>query len=250
MGATTRQDQEADNGVARLRLDHVILTLRPLIGDSTAVFLLHLINGIRALLGLKTFGGREEQDWILQHIPTNADRVLDLGASESTLRLHLRNRKHLIVSLDVRFLRNIDLREWFVLGDATRLPFVDGCFDVVALGSVIEHVGIGAYHDPVMGDGDMLAMREVQRVTKKRGVVLLTTAYSTVEAVTWQRHYSEQRIQRLTNGFALREKTYLLDSGKRVRPWRATKMVKEHIEASDPTKALVCLSLEKPWSDY
>ena len=224
----------------------MILRLRPLIGDSTAVFLLHLINGIRALLGLKTYGGREEQDWILQHIPSNADRVLDLGASESTLSLHLRNRKHLIVSLDVRFLWNIDSREWFVLGDATCLPFIDGCFDVIVLGSAIEHIGIGAYHDPVMDDGDMLTMKEVHRVTRKSGFVLLTTAYSTVEAVTWQRHYSEQRIEQLTNRFVLREKTYLLDSGKRYRPWRATKMINERIEASDPTRAIVCACLEKP----
>ena len=54
-------------------------------------------------------------------------------------------------------------RASFVRGDATRLPFGDGSFHLLLATDVIEHL-----------DDDTLAMRELQRVLKPAGVLLVT----------------------------------------------------------------------------
>lgn len=222
----------------------MVLRLRWLLGDTLIIWVLHMLNRIRLFLGLPVFGGKEEQDWVIENISGDYSEILDIGASESLLRLRLKNTNHRVLSLDVRFLRGIDSKP-FILGDAMRLPFRDGVFDYVVLGSAIEHIGLGAYKDPVNQNGDLLAMREVRRVLRKGGHVLITTHYSTEGGVTWQRHYSDVMIERLSEGFVTFKKTYLLNTGGMKQPWRRIKKGMPWVEPTDPGRAIICLSLLK-----
>lgn len=84
--------------------------------------------------------------------------MLDLGGGSGALRAR-------VEGLGYRYV-NVDLRPggtgWRVAGDATRLPFTNGIFDVVLSCDSLEH-----FHDP------LAALREVERVLKPAGRILV-----------------------------------------------------------------------------
>ncbi len=230
-----------------MRVDHVILRLRWLLGDTLTILIIHALGKIRPFLGLTAIGGREEQDWVIENISGEASNILDLGASESLLRLHLRNTQHSVFCADIRFIRGIDSKP-FVLADAMSLPFREGVFDYVVLGSAIEHIGLGIYNDPIAQNGDLMTMREVKRVLRKGGHVIITTPYSTGGGVTWQKYYSNAMIERLAKGFVIVKKEYLLRTNTPLkRPWKRIKdsMQMPIIEITDSPQAIICAVFQK-----
>jgi ubiquinone/menaquinone biosynthesis C-methylase UbiE len=92
-------------------------------------------------------------------------KILEIGGGRSGLaRLLYPDAK--VVTLDVDFaLRDGGSAGWaFVCGDARRLPFADDAFDAVTLFDVLEHI-----------EDDSIAAREALRVTRRDGVVLVST---------------------------------------------------------------------------
>lgn len=99
-------------------------------------------------------------------------RVLDLACGGGDFTWALALRGHRVVGLD----RDLDALETtrpvrphvsgtdFVGGDALALPFADARFDACMCNSSIEH-----FDDP------LAALREVRRVLKPRGLLVLTT---------------------------------------------------------------------------
>lgn len=105
---------------------------------------------------------------MMRHSKTTQDRVLDIGCGTgSNLRL-LRDRGFQnYIGLDSR--ENALMycsKKGFgrvVKGDACALPFQDGTFDFILATDVIEHI-----------DDDALTVREIARVLKSDGKVLIT----------------------------------------------------------------------------
>lgn len=56
-----------------------------------------------------------------------------------------------------------------VVADASRLPFPDNHFDAVSSTCVLCHVGLGRYGDRLTENGDVVALREMARVTRPGG---------------------------------------------------------------------------------
>ena len=56
--------------------------------------------------------------------------------------------------------------------DLISLPFEDGSFHSLTCMHVVEHIGLGRYGDQVDPDGDLMAMKELERVTAKLGNLL------------------------------------------------------------------------------
>lgn len=57
--------------------------------------------------------------------------------------------------------------------DLTRLFFPDQSIDSLSCMHTIEHVGLGRYGDPIDSEGDLKAARELSRVVKKGGHLLM-----------------------------------------------------------------------------
>lgn len=92
-----------------------------------------------------------EQEKIRRHVCAGLDNVelaLDIGCGNRPV---CRFKK--VISMDFDNYPNLD-----VLGDALRIPFADGAFDLVWLGGVLEHI-----QDPRQ------AIKEIHRVLKKGG---------------------------------------------------------------------------------
>jgi SAM-dependent methyltransferase len=57
--------------------------------------------------------------------------------------------------------------------DLTKLPFADKSIKSLSCMHVVEHVGLGRYGDPIDVDGDMKALKELQRVVAAGGDLLV-----------------------------------------------------------------------------
>lgn len=84
-------------------------------------------------------------------------RVLDIGAGGSNYHKFFPNR----VTLDVDEARKPD-----IVGDAQKLPFEDGSFEMILCTEVLEHIP-----EPV------LAISEMNRVLKSGGLLILSTRF-------------------------------------------------------------------------
>ena len=86
-------------------------------------------------------------------MPPGGGRILDLGGGDGTLRAPLRARGYAYVNVDLA-----PMGPGAVRGDAQRLPFRDGAFDVILSGDSLEH-----FPDP------RLAVAECKRVLRPDG---------------------------------------------------------------------------------
>jgi SAM-dependent methyltransferase len=80
---------------------------------------------------------------------------------------------------------------------SNRLP--DAAFDLVVMVSTIEHFGFGSYGDPLIEDGDKIAMQQIYRVLKKQGRVILTVPFAARHRICngFERWYDMDRLAQL-----------------------------------------------------
>jgi ubiquinone/menaquinone biosynthesis C-methylase UbiE len=83
----------------------------------------------------------------------------------------------------------------------------------------IEHIGLGRYGDPVDPEGDLKAMKELQRVTKKGGSLLFVVPIGRPRIV-WNAHriYSYKQIMSYFPGFECREFYLIPDNAAETAP--------------------------------
>jgi len=116
---------------------------------------------------------RWEYPWALERAAlAPGSRVLDAGCGASIFPIYLAKHGHEVTGLDLRVPYGLDAEHGvqveYVEGNLTELPFPDEYFDAVFCISVIEHLGL---------DGIPRALDELRRVTRRNGLVLLTTDY-------------------------------------------------------------------------
>jgi SAM-dependent methyltransferase len=96
------------------------------------------------------------------------------------------------------------------VADLRELPFEDGEFDVTLCVSTLEHIGMDneAYFDSageqIDEQGDLRALRELGRVTRRGGRVLVTVPGGPDESYGWLRQYSPEGFTRLAEAAGLR----------------------------------------------
>lgn len=80
--------------------------------------------------------------------------------------------------------------------DLTKLPFEDRSIDSLSCMHVVEHVGLGRYGDPLDPDGDIKAMKELQRVVSPGGSLLFVVPVGGTAKVVFNAHrvYSHDQI--------------------------------------------------------
>ena len=87
----------------------------------------------------------------------------------------------------------------YFICDITKTIFPNEYFDVITAISTLEHIGLGAYGDPIYHKGDFLAVKEISRILKPEGYLFVTIPYSYEYTVTWQRIYDWKSISKLFN---------------------------------------------------
>jgi SAM-dependent methyltransferase len=142
----------------------------------------------------------------LCQVPPGA-RVLDVGATESTVCLSLATLGYDVTALDPRpnplsheRLRAVVARieEW----DA------DGEFDAVLCLSTIEHIGTQAYEqEATQGRPDFDAMRRMRELTRAGGILVLTTAVGQASVDDFGRVYDREGLDQVLEGWDVTDLT-------------------------------------------
>lgn len=103
--------------------------------------------------------------------------------------------------------------------DLINLPFQNNAVESLSCMHTIEHVGLGRYGDPLDAEGDIKAIKELQRVTKSGGTILFVTpvGQSRIE-FNAHRVYSFEQIVSYFSGCRLQEFSLIPDGGGLLQP--------------------------------
>ncbi len=147
-----------------------------------------------------------EVPWVLKHLPPGRIRLLDTGTANAPLAY-----QRLLCRLDAE-IDGTDIVPFELPGvrstvaDLRELPFADGSFDATTCISTLEHIGMDneVYFDAsgqrVDEQGDLTALREMGRVTRPGGRVLVTVPGGRDESFGWHRQYSPDAFAQLVRG--------------------------------------------------
>ena len=96
--------------------------------------------------------------------------------------------------------------------DLTALPFESGSLPSLSCMHTVEHVGLGRYGDPLDPEGDLKAMRELERVLAPGGSLLLAVPIGKPKLMfNGHRIYAYSQIMDAFAGLELREFSLILD---------------------------------------
>lgn len=246
---------------------------RPRPGESPkiAAFMFRTMVELRNLLnliGVKSGERTVEYNWLLENLrhlksaesvnlssltkAADRPRLLDVGCGYSRLDCALHFLGYETYAIDVNEPRYVFAGiQRFKKADITERPFPENFFDVIIAVSTLEHLGIGAFEDPLIEDGDLLAMKQMHGMLRVNGEVLVTGPFSPKPILTWHRFYDPSRLALLKRGFKVVKETYYVNRGTK---WRAVSLdeASTYVESRGPflfaaggPNALFCIKLKK-----
>lgn len=143
-----------------------------------------------------------EIPFVLDNMPDPPAKLLDVSCSESTFLLEMDKLGFDAYGIDIN---DYDVSySKFVKADARKIPFGDKSFDIVTCISALEHYGLveTPYHSDTVYDpkAPFKALREMARVLKDDGIIILTLPFGYTENkdwLKWVRFYNWDMIKKL-----------------------------------------------------
>jgi SAM-dependent methyltransferase len=152
-------------------------------------------------------------------------KILDVGCSLSSLSLQMASIGHKVYGIDIVPYNYTHSNFSFFQHDARDLPFEDDFFDVVTAISTVEHIGLDFSFATLSGtgkvldnDGDKKALKEIYRVLRKGGTLLISVPIGRWRVTPAHRCYDNEHLQDLLSGFKIKEVEYYLDD-KEKQEW-------------------------------
>ncbi len=213
-----------------------------------------IVMKILPLVGSSSSERSVEYDWVLENLPSPKGKLLDIGSGVSYFPHKLLYEGFEVYSLEVQKPIVQKSRITFKQGDTRETGFDKEFFDVITLVSTLEHIGLGFYDDPVYPDGDFKTIKEIERILKRGGLLILTTPFSERYLESWQRIYDHERLEKLTEGFNLVKEIFFAKKGRRwilanrkeaerAGVWKLP--VRKEGKVGYASRAIACLVLEK-----
>ena len=195
---------------------------------------------LRSNLGLWASERIVEYPWVLRNLQLRSGRVLDVGCAGSYLSHELIRQGHEVWGVDVKPYPEAPSKMKFCQVDIKETPFPDKFFDAIVAVSTVEHIWIGYCGEPCYPNGDLACMRELGRVLKDDGKLLMTLPYNRLYMITKShRIYDDTKLKNLVDGFAINKVEYYLRNKK----WIKTTREDAEKRSSTNSPAIVCLAL-------
>jgi len=144
-----------------------------------------------------------EYPFVFQNLDGESGLILDMGCCHSRLPIALASRGFKTIGLDFSPYPFRHPNMLAVRGDAMRSPFATASFGAILAISVIEHVGIGHYHDPVGDRGDRATVKEIARLLRPGGRALITVPCGHSRVDTFQRIYEPAEVRDLLEALSV-----------------------------------------------
>ena len=219
------------------------------------------LGGILPLFPWKVASPRnKEYNWIIKNLKQlrksqKIKKLLDVGCSGSYLCYELLHQGFDVYGLDIEPYPHKKPTFKFYRADVRTSPFPDNNFDVIIAVSALEHVGLGAYGDPVYPNGDVNALGEIARILSPGGYLLVTVPYAHIYSVTWQRIYDWKTLESLINGlFIIVKADFFTVCGKFYAPskdfffggkgWVSTTKEEAERASKNGRRSVACLILK------
>lgn len=174
---------------------------------------------------------------VLNNIPKNKMKILDVGCRYSLLPIQLASMGHDVWGIDLHNYRRKHPNFIFKKGNILRSHFKNDFFDVVVSLSTIEHIGLEFYGERSNINGDRQAIEQIHRILKPGGVFLLTLPFGKAMDAKWYRVYDRERLRGLLQG--LRIRNILTFVGNRGLWLKSSIHDAEKVDSSKKTCALV-----------
>jgi SAM-dependent methyltransferase len=196
-----------------------------------------------------------ERPFVFSNLPSDG-KVLDIGCAGSDLPVVLACFGFDVVGIDSRPYHMTEAPFRFVQSDIRRMAFADGAFDIVTAVSTVEHIGLsGRYGSDEDPSGDRRAMKEIGRVTRSGGTILLTVPYGQPAVFRpWHRVYGAEQLQGLVEGLNIVKASFFMPDGRGLYQ-KVDQATASSFAASAEVKrgrfleysyGLACLALRKP----
>lgn len=156
-----------------------------------------------------------EIPFAIKHLSSlsNEALILDLGCVESPTPLLEASLGFKVTGYDFREYPYVHPNITFKQGDICKMPFTDNFFDAVVCLSTIEHLGIGFYDDPKKIEfADVEGMKEIFRVLKSKGRLILSAPVGRSQMTKQQRIYDTNSFQKLFKDFNITELRFFKNS--------------------------------------
>jgi len=207
-----------------------------------------------------------EYPWVFARIPEGAAKILDAGSVFNydyiVHQEKLKNKSLTCVTLAPEVYCFYRERVSYLFEDLRQLPIRDESFDMVISISTLEHIGLdntrytedGSYREN-NPESFVSAVRELNRVLKPGGRLLVTVPFGKYHAFDWLQQFDTGMISQLKDGFAGKtvEESYFryTETG-----WNFSRPAAcandeyydglQKVPRFATARAVACLSLEKP----
>lgn len=162
----------------------------------------------------KVFDRDLEYPWMLKNINIRKGKLLDVGSTIGGMLYDLLPKDIEINTINIntqRYIQNIHQ----YTGDIRNTDIKDETFDIITCISTLEHIGVeGRYNVKNDPDGDIKAMKEMHRLLKKNGRLILTVPYGARNVLPINRLYNNERIKKLFHGYKVVKEEYLKYNSK------------------------------------
>ena len=160
-----------------------------------------------------------EYKFVFKHLPKVGSTILDVGCCDSLLALKLARKGYKVYGIDTRRYSEKHLDLTCYQGDITGTSFPIEFFDTVIAVSTIEHIGLGVYGDPIHEDADTKAIKEISRILKHRGTLIVTVPFAAkYEVAVWQgggeRYYDMDSLRNLFQDFHVKAREFFVGKSR------------------------------------
>lgn len=175
--------------------------------NRVVLYLSYLIKPIRGKFTRLLVNERiVEWPLVLSSIEKSSAKILDVGANESFISLHLASLGHRVTALDLTEYEFLHPNLKIIKEDIRTVSFPTGTFDYIIFLSTIEHVGL---EDE---DGGFVGARKVLERAKdwlvSDGHFILSVPYGKRDVGKTQRVYDKEKLDELLKGFTVVQRRY------------------------------------------
>lgn len=183
-----------------------------------------------------------EYTFVVRNLIGSVSRVLDVGCCESLFTHYLIGKGYDTYALDIRLCPEIHPKVRFCQANSWDTPFEDDYFGVIVVVSTIEHIGLGGYGGPRDKGGDLMTMKELKRILRDDGRILMTLPLGSKYSVGWERIYDEKRLSKLIEGLTIvYDEVWLRNSNR----WIRTRMDQLRSALDEDRECIACMVLTK-----